>query len=226
MNLIFFEGQMGNGKTLGMSIIAKDWAQRSGATLYSNFGLKGSKPFNSFEDFLDVAQQPSSIICLDEIHNDIDARDFNTNAVKYFSHIVFYLRKMRCILMMTSPLFDNIESRVRGVTNVLVSVQKDSEYYYYPFYDTQTDRFLKQKKIKKELAHMAAAQIFDTYAMVTPLEYPEKRDLFKELLSELKSTNQHYLERKAERSTPQSAELAERYTSEKEIERNVLTSTG
>lgn len=212
MNLVFFQGQMGNGKTLGMSIVAKDWAQRSGATLYSNFGLEGSKPFNSFDDFLDVANQPSSIICLDEIHNDIDARDFNTNAVKYFSHIVFYLRKMRCILMMTSPLFDNIESRVRNVTNVCVDVTKDNDNYYYLFWDVSTERILKQKKIKKEVAHSVATQIFDTYAMVTPLEYPEKRDNFKQLLSDLKATNQHYLEGIAKRSTHQSATVAEPFT--------------
>lgn len=205
MNLILFEGQMGNGKTLGMSIVAKDWAQRSGATLYSNYGLKGSKPFHSFEDFLDVAVQPSSIICLDEVHNDIDSRDFNTNAVKYFSHIVFYLRKMRCIILMTTPLFDNVESRVRNVTNVVVSVHKDKHYYYYPFYDFQSDRPLKQKRILKTDAHYTASQIFDTYSMVTPLEYPTNRDEFKKLLVELKNTNQSYLESEQKRSTPQSA---------------------
>lgn len=193
MNLIFFEGQMGNGKTLGMSIVAKDWAQRSGATLYSNYGLEGSKPFRSFEDFKDVAIQPSSIVCLDEIHNDIDSRDFNTNAVKYFSHIVFYLRKLRCILMMTSPLFENIESRVRNVTNVVVSVQKDKNYYYYPFYDLQQMKALKMKKIKKQSAHDCAAVIFDTYEMVTPLEYPSSRDDFKRLLNDLKEHNKNYL---------------------------------
>jgi ATPase family associated with various cellular activities (AAA) len=202
MNLIFFEGQMGNGKTLGMSIVAKDWAQRSGATLYSNYGLEGSKPFRSFEDFKDVAVQPSSIVCLDEIHNDIDSRDFNTNAVKYFSHIVFYLRKLRCILMMTSPLFENIESRVRNVTNVVVSVQKDKTYYYYPFYDLQQMKSLKMKKIKKQSAHDAAQQIFDTFEMVTPLEYPANRDDFKRLLNDLKEHNKHYLLSETKESLP------------------------
>jgi hypothetical protein len=194
MNLIFFEGLMGSGKTLGMSIIAKDWQQRTGCTLYSNYGLKGSKPFTSFYDFLDVCEQPSSIICLDEVHNDIDSRDFNTNAVKYFSHIVFYLRKMRCILMMTSPLFENVESRVRAVTSIVVPVCKDNKYYYYPFYDVQGDRYLKTKRIKKDIAHMIAADLYDTYEMVTPLEYPSNRDEFKNLLAELKRRNGSYLE--------------------------------
>lgn len=193
MNLMFFEGQMGNGKTLGMSIYAKDLAQRSGCTLYSNYGLEGSKPFSSFEDFKDVAIQPSSIVCLDEVQNDIDSRDFNTNAVKYFSHIVFYLRKLRCILMMTSPLFENIESRVRNVTNVVATVSKNEKYYFYSFYDLQGSQPLKQKRIKKQSAHECAAVIFDTYEMVTPLEYPSSRDEFKKLLNELKLLNKNYL---------------------------------
>lgn len=194
MNIINFYGQMGNGKTLGMSILAKYLQEHTDCTLYSNYGLKGAKEFSSFYDFLDVAVQPSSIVLLDEVHNDIDSRDFNTNAVKYFSHIAFYLRKMRCTVMMTSPLFENVESRIRGVTNVICPVRKDNQYYYYPFYDWQSMRYLKGKRIKKEHAHNIASQIFDTYAMVTPLEYPANRDEFKKLLEELKRANSNYLE--------------------------------
>lgn len=194
MNIIMFDGQMGNGKTLGMSILAKYYQEQTGCTLYSNYGLVGSKPFESFNDFLDVAVQPSSIVLLDEVHNDIDSRDFNTNAVKYFSHIAFYLRKLRCTVMMTSPLFQNVESRIRGVTNVYCPVTKDKDYYYYTMYDWQSLKHLKTKKMKKENAHKVAKEIFDTYAMVTPLEYPSTRDEFKKLLSTLKATNKNYLE--------------------------------
>lgn len=193
MNIINFSGQMGNGKTLGMSILATYLAEKTGCTLYSNYGLVGAKPFTRFEDFLDVAIQPSSIVLLDEVHNDIDSRDFNTNAVKYFSHIAFYLRKMRCTLMMTSPLFENVESRVRGVTNVVCPVYKDKYYYHYPFYDWQSLKPLKGKRIKKDVAHEIAGNLFDTYSMVTPLEYPNGREEFKKLLQELKRVNSDYL---------------------------------
>lgn len=194
MYVMNFEGIMGNGKTLGMSIMAKYFQEQTGCTIYSNYGLKGSKHFSNFTDFLDVAIQPHSIVCLDEVHNDIDSRDFNTNSVKYFSHIVFYLRKMNCTLMMTTPLFENVESRIRGVTNIVVPVRKDKYYYYYPLYDWQSMKYLKTKKIKKDKAHMVAGQIFDTYAMVEPLEYPASRDDFKKLLKELKDTRRDYLE--------------------------------
>ncbi|MFH5781814.1 hypothetical protein [Heyndrickxia oleronia] len=213
METIMFSGQRGNGKTLGMSIMAEYWRRKSGCTLYSNYGLVGSKPFTSFEDFFDVAVQPSSIICLDEVHNDIDARDFNTNAVKYFTHIAFYLRKMRCTLMLTSPLFENIESRIRGTTDIYIPVNKDKNYYYYPHYDWQGQKFLKTKKIAKEKAHMIGSHIFDTYAMVTPLDYPNSRDEFKALLNELKVKNEHYLE-SAGRKKPKGFWSTERNLSE------------
>lgn len=216
MNVIMISGQMGNGKTLGMSIMAEYWKERSGCTLYSNYGLVGSKPFESFSDFLDVAVQPSSIVCLDEVHNDVDSRDFNTNSVKYFTHIAFYLRKLRCTLMMTSPLFENVESRVRGVTNVWIPVSKDKNYYYYPHFDWQGQRFLKTQKMKKENAHMVAEQIYDTYSMVTPLEYPSTRDEFKKLLIDLKATNFNYL-RGGQNEAPQGAEVWERFSERKKI---------
>lgn len=211
MYVINFEGIMGNGKTLGMSLMAKYFQEQTGCTLYSNYGLVGSKPFHSFYDFLDVAVQPSSIICLDEVHNDIDARDYNTNAVKYFTHIVFYLRKMRCTLMMTSPLFENVESRVRGVTNIVIPVHKDNDYYYYPFYDWQSLKYLKTKRVKKENAHKASKFIFDTYSMVTPLEYPENRNDFKKLLQDLKQANDNYLKSVAMSQALQGAATGEAF---------------
>ena len=51
MNLIMIDGYLGSGKTLGMSLKALQWQQKSGCTLFSNYGLKGSIPFTSFADF-------------------------------------------------------------------------------------------------------------------------------------------------------------------------------
>ncbi|PAF11843.1 hypothetical protein CHH59_21480 [Shouchella clausii] len=192
MNVIMLDGIMGSGKTLGASILAKDLQQQTGCTLYSNFGLKGSKSFTHLSDFIDVCRQPSSVIVLDESHVDLDSRNFNLNSVKFFNTIVFYLRKMRCTLMLTSPLFRNIDTRVQGVTNVYVPVKKNKTHYIYPFYDWQTLRFCKEKRIRKEYAHAIASEIMDTYAIVTPLEYPATRDEFNKLLEELKNENKKY----------------------------------
>src|SRR6478735_1770324 len=178
MNVVIIDGVMGAGKTLCMSILAKRWQEMSGCTLYSNYGLIGSKPLTKFEDFIDVASQPSSIVCLDESHMDLSSRDFNTNSVKFFTNLVFYLRKVRCTLLLTSPLFENIDSRVRQVTNVWVHASKTKTHFVYDFYDVQLMNFIKSQKMNIEVASMIGSKIYDTYAMVTPLEYPTKREDF------------------------------------------------
>lgn len=191
----FYDGVMGSGKTLGMSIRANYYKEISHVpvTIYSNYGLKGSKPFTSFEDFIDVCKQQTSIICLDESHIDISSRDFNANSVKFFTTIVFYLRKMRCTLMMTSPLFENVDSRVRGVTNLYTAVSKDKDYFLYETYDVQSMKFLEVKKIRQDKAKLYAQKIFDTNSMVTPLEYPKNREEFNDLLNRLKLANNEFL---------------------------------
>lgn len=200
VNLMILDGVMGAGKTLGMSVLAKDWAERSGATLYSNYGLVGSKPFTKFQDFLDVAKQDSSIICLDESHIDLSSRDFNSNSVKFFTNMVFYLRKLRCTLIMTSPLYENIDSRVRQVTNVYIQVSKDNSYFYYDLYDVQQGRFIKTKKMRLSALDEIKGSLFNTYEMVTPLEYPEKREHYIQIMELLKKENILYLENKGQAS--------------------------
>jgi len=194
MYVYTFTGFMGNGKTLGMVLFAKMYQQKTGCTLYSNFGVKGSKPFTSFKDFLKIAKEPSSILLLDECHLDIDSRNSLSNASKYFSHMAFFLRKMRCTLMLTTPLFSNVDSRFRDITYVYVPVRKDKDYFYYPIVDYQEDRLLKTMKMKKENAIKLVNEVFDTHSMVTPLEYPANKAEFDSLLVDLKKMNDSYYE--------------------------------
>lgn len=195
-NLIMFDGRMGSGKTVGMSIKALDLQNRSGCTLFSNYGLVGSIPFTSFEDFKKVAVQPSSIICLDESHMDLSNRDFNMNSVKFFVNMVFFLRKMRCTLMMTSPLFENIDSKVRAVTNFYIHVSQRNGYLNYYYYDVEQNSFLKQDRLSMDTVNRIGEHIFDTYEMVTPLDYPKTRDEFLNIMAEVKSLNKMYMEQK------------------------------
>lgn len=188
-----FVGLMGRGKTLGMSIFAKKMQQESGCALYSNYGLAGSKPFTSFKDFLDICNESSSILCLDECHLDIDSRNSLSNAVKFFSHIAFFLRKMRCTLMLTTPLFSNVDSRVRDVTFVYVPVRHDKYYFYYPHVDWQENKLLKIEKIKKENAFKLSKSVYETNRMVKPLEYPQTKAEFESLIEEITDRNNQYI---------------------------------
>lgn len=193
MNLIMFDGVMGAGKTLGMSLKALHWQSKTNCTLFSNYGLKGSIPFTSFEDFKNVAVQPSSIICLDESHIDISNRDFNTNSVKFFVNMVFFLRKLRCTLMMTSPLFENIDSKVRAVTNVYIHVKRSGDYMFYDYYDVQNEKYVKTEMLNLTKISPYLEDVYDTYEMVIPLEYPKTRDEYLNIFKEVKALNKNYM---------------------------------
>jgi hypothetical protein len=188
-----FDGRMGSGKTTLMSLEALTYQQMSGCTVFSNYGLTGSIPFTSFEDFKKVAVQPSSIICLDESHLDISNRDFNSNSVKFFVNMVFFLRKLRCTLMMTSPLFENIDSKVRDVTNIYIHCSKHSGFLHYEYYDVERLKFIKSKRISENKVSEIMPFIYDTYEMVVPLEYPKTRDEYLSIFDEVKSLNKGYI---------------------------------
>lgn len=192
MYVMIFDGIMGSGKTAGMSIMAQHFRQKSGCTLYSNYGLRGSKLFTSFEQFVDVAQQPSSIICLDEAHSDLDARSGNTNIAKFLSHIVFYLRKLRATIFLSSPSILAIDSRIRGVTNIYCQVEKTKKYFKYHMWDLQSEKFLRDYRIQKDRAFSILPQVYDTHKMVVPMSYPETKEEFLKIIRLLQSVNDEF----------------------------------
>lgn len=196
MNVVIIDGIMGAGKTLGMTLLTTYFSLKSGCTQYSNYGIRGSKPFTHYRDFIDVAMQPSSVIALDESHTDLDSRNFNTNAVKFFTHLVFYFRKMRTTMFLATPIMETLDNRVRSVCNLYCRCSKDQNYFYYDMYDLQANRFLRRYKIKQELAFEIASQLYDTHNIVTPMEFPSDREEFKSLIHDLKETiDKYYLDK-------------------------------
>lgn len=192
MYLMGFDGNLGSGKTFGMSLFAQYYRQKTGCTLYSNYGLKNSKLFTSFDQFIDIAQQPSSIICLDEAHTDLDSRSGNTNVAKYLTHMLFYLRKMRCTLFFSSPSIANIEFRVRSIMNVYCQVQKTKNNFLYHMYDLQSERFIRTMRINQQKAFSIGHQIYDTHKMVVPMEFPEKKEEYLNIINQLKVVSDQY----------------------------------
>lgn len=191
-NVIIIDGYLGAGKTLGASILALYYSYKSECQLFSNYGLAGSRPFTHFNNFLDLAESDHSIVVLDESHTDLDARNFNTNSVKYFTHLAFYLRKLRTTLFLTTPSIENLDSRVRGICNIYIRVSKDKKYFYYEMIDLQSLRKLKDYKVKIEVAKNIGSQIYDTYNIVTPIEFPQERKEFNDFMRTLKERNDNY----------------------------------
>jgi hypothetical protein len=197
MYLMGFDAPMGQGKTLGMSLLAQHFRQKSDCTLYSNYGLKNSKLFTTFDEFLDVAQQPSSIICLDEIHTDLDSRSGNTNASKYLTHMIFYLRKIRATILFATPDISNVDVRVRLVMNVYCRVSKNKKKFKYEMWDMQSMKYLRTMAIDQAKVFGIANQIYDTHKMVVPMEFPERKEDYVKVINQLKTVSDQYYIRQA-----------------------------
>lgn len=194
MNLVIIDGYLGAGKTLAMTLLASYFQGLSNCALYSNYGIAGSKKFDHYEDFLQIADENSTIVCLDEAHTDLDSRNFNTNAVKFFTHLIFYLRKLRTTIMLATPSIDNLDSRVRGIANLYIKVTKDKKFFLYDFYDVQSLKYLKRYKIRQADAFVIASMAYDTFNMVLPVEFPQDRNIYNDFVKTLKEkTNEFYL---------------------------------
>jgi hypothetical protein len=195
MNLAIIDGFLGAGKTLAMTLLSLYFQELSGCALYSNYAVKGSKEFSHYHDFMSIADESSSILMLDEAHTDLDSRNYNTNAVKYFTHLIFYLRKLRCTIMLATPSIDNIDSRVRGIANLYIHVNKNRTHFIYEFWDIQSGRYLKTYKIRQEDAFICSALAYDTFNMVLPVTFPDDRKEFNSFVIQLKEkSNQFYLQ--------------------------------
>ncbi|MFD5022377.1 AAA family ATPase [Paenibacillus sp. NPDC058367] len=198
MYLLGLDAAMGTGKTLGMSLLAQHFRQQSGCTLWSNYGLSNARLFTNFEQFLEVAQQPSSIICLDEVHTDLDSRSGNTNTSKYLTHMLYYLRKIRATIFYATPDISSVDVRVRSVTNVYCRVSKNKRKFKYEMWDLQSVRYLRTLMIDKEKVFAIADQIYDTHKMVVPMEFPEKKEEYIQLINMLKNISDQYYVRQVQ----------------------------
>lgn len=188
MYLIVFDGLMGSGKTLAMSLLASYLHKKHDLIVYSNYSFYGSKEFNSFYNFLDIAIETKPVLLLlDEGHIDLDSGDFSTNAAKYFSHLFFYFRKLNCRLFITTPIFNNINTRFRALCSFLVSCSFFSDFFIFNIFDVQRNIFLKQIKVYKEHAFSYVTGIYDTNSIVSPIVFPSNKLEFTELLSSIKS---------------------------------------
>ncbi|WP_350657638.1 hypothetical protein, partial [Psychrobacter sp. S1-30-MNA-CIBAN-0213] len=74
--------------------------------------------------------------------------------------------------------------------NMLAKVSSDKNYFYYDLYDVQSNRFLKTMRIKKNIAFNL--ELYDTNAIVSPLEMPENKKEFDSFLETLKDKTYQY----------------------------------
>ncbi len=186
-----FQGQLGEGKTFGMSVLA--WyfvtrARRAGikADIYANFKLKGAKPLTSYRDFYNVARSEASICLLDEAHVNLDSRLFHRGANIYMTQFFFYLRKLSASLFMTTPHIRNLDSRMRQLTNILVDCHRVTGGFLYDIYDYQAAKLLRRKFLPMYVAQQIfATGMYDSHAIIRAVEFPSNERAFDRFLDQI-----------------------------------------
>ncbi|HHV76211.1 MAG TPA: hypothetical protein GXX39_02410 [Syntrophothermus lipocalidus] len=183
-----FQGNLGEGKTFGMCVLAWHFvarARRAGikADLYANFDLVGAKPLTSYRDFYNVARSEASICLMDEAHVNLDSRLFARGANIYMTQFMFYLRKLNASLFMTTPHIRNLDSRMRQLTNILVDCHKLYGGFLYDIYDFQSERLLRRKFLPKYVAErIFETGMYDSHAIIRAVDFPSNERAFERFL--------------------------------------------
>lgn len=189
MYIWVFQGNLGEGKTFGMSVLAWHFvakARRRGikAEIYANYDLLGAKSLTSYRDFYRVAQEEAAICLLDEAHVNLDSRLFSRGVNIYMTQFMFYLRKLNSSLFMTTPHIRNLDSRMRNLTNILVDCHRISGGFLYDIYDYQAERLLRRKFLPKYMAEkLFALGMYDSHAIIRAVEFPNNERAFDRFLS-------------------------------------------
>jgi len=191
----FIQGALGAGKTFLMSLLAHHWKekteQRGGRVkLFSNYELKGSYPMNHYTDWYAVAEAQGSIICWDEAQMAFSNRKWSQYGSTLATEVMMYTRKMQSVQMYCSPSINNVDSRIRQIVEILVTVRRIGEKgFSIHFMDYQTREFLHKQFLPMWKAkRIFKLNLYDTYNMVSsfPLPSTEKQgNEFMDKLSEI-----------------------------------------
>lgn len=177
---IFIQGSLGAGKTLIMSILAHHWkmkvAARGGIVeLFSNYELKDSYPMSHYEDWYKVAEAQGSICCWDEVQMAFSNRKWSNYGNTLATEVLMYTRKMKALSLYCSPSINNVDSRLRQIIEVLITVKKVGDKgFQLHFRDYQTGEFMMTQFIPMFKAKKYfKMDLYDTYNMVQSFPLPK-----------------------------------------------------
>lgn len=206
MYLWVFQGNLGEGKTSAMSIMAHYYKtkmnRKKKIELFSNYGLMGSNELVDYTDFYEVARCHGSIVCIDEAQTSLDSRLFAKGNNIYLTQFMFYLRKLGCTWFLATPAIANLDSRVRALTNILVDCHKTPSGFTYTIYDYQAQSYgpwgklLKRKFIPMPKAkEIFATGLYDTWKILRSIPFPSNEREFDKFLKQIIVIHEEAIER-------------------------------
>lgn len=190
-----FQGNLGEGKTSAMSILAHYYKMKAARTgininLFANYGLTGAQPLTHYTDFYQVASSEGSICLLDEAQTSLDSRLFQKGSNIYFTQFIFYMRKLRSSLFLASPNIKNLDSRIRTLCNLLVDCHRLPTGFQYDIYDYQPGKLINRKFLPKRKAEeIFGVGLYDTNQIIRSIPFPGNEREFDKFLQQLIEIN-------------------------------------
>jgi cytidylate kinase len=185
-HIIVIQGPLGAGKTTTAAMMAhyyKNIVTNNGGTiqLFSNFGLLGSKEMNDYNNWFDVADANGSICIWDEAHRMIDSRQSLKHENILTTHVLTFARKMAAIQIFVTPHINNLDSRLRQLTEVLINVTKvGNKGMRLEYYDFQAEaqgskgKFLHARYLPAaKVAKIHSLDLFDSHSFVGGFPLPK-----------------------------------------------------
>jgi len=165
--LVGFQGNMGQGKTLGQSVFANVVSRQTGLPIFTNYGLKYSdgRPTQKITKMSDLWTLPPCILCIDEIWINMDARLWKDNVT--LTRFINQTRKKGLIVFYTTQHIRQVELRVRNATDILILCERKNGGIWYSFVDWQY-KFVGRQFFLADPKPFYS--LYDTFELVTPIE--------------------------------------------------------
>jgi hypothetical protein len=125
-------GYQRSGKSLISFMLAENYYKK-GLPVYTNVDVKGYNKISSLDD-LPFNFEPK-VLWLDEINMFLDSRDWADN--KESSIFFNTIGKQNILLLITCPMPDMLEKRIRNQHNYVFLVKSDNSFIYYRLIDNQ-----------------------------------------------------------------------------------------
>lgn len=124
--IVVFIGNLGSGKTLSMTkFLYADFLK--GKRIMANYGLKfpyEKIDFNKAYELLQDEDLKRVSIGVDEAHIFLDSRSSSTKKNKLISYFLLQTRKRSINLYLTTQYFNQVDKRLRQVTDKLIICSK------------------------------------------------------------------------------------------------------
>lgn len=130
--LIIVTGDLGSGKTLFLTYIAKNTKKR----IYSNYKLYLNTYHKlTIKKLLELKEEENALVFIDEAYTWLESRASGRDTNQVLSYIYFQSRKRKLDFFLTAQLTHTIDRRFRELYDYVVHCEVKGAYFHYSIYD-------------------------------------------------------------------------------------------